>query len=91
MRYSGKAVRPRFKEADLQPNGDGNPEPRSRRENGGLEHEKASSGGVWKEACPMWKEADLQPNGLEARTRVWNMRKLKPIRGEKVESGELKV
>ena len=58
---------------------------------GGLEHEKASSGGEWKEACPMWKEADLQPNGLEARTRVWNMRKLKPIRGEKMASGELKV
>ena len=30
-----KAVHPLFKEADLQPNGDGNPEPRSRRENGG--------------------------------------------------------
>ena len=39
-----KAVRPRFKEADLQPNGNGNPEPRSWRENGGLEKEKASSG-----------------------------------------------
>ena len=33
-----KAACSRFKEADLQPNGDGNPDPRSRGENAGLEY-----------------------------------------------------
>ena len=39
-----KVAHPMFKEADLQLNGDGNPELRSRCEKGGLEHEKTSSG-----------------------------------------------
>ena len=82
-----KAAHPRFTEADLQPNGNGNPDLGVRR--GVWNIRKLLRDGGWQDAHSLWKEAELysqtetriQTPGLGAR-RVWNMRK--PIRDEKV-------